>query len=143
MYCILGRRRTLNFQREKFGVYLLERVDTADGRAVFRRRGAQVRLFYYVSPRTGWRGWLAGPREGEGRGGLLLETESVCVERELAARWRFFDGQDFVEDPTLTATCFTEEDEDRHRDYDTPGGTIGRTNAIRSHVTMSMFLCYI
>ncbi len=120
-------------QHEKFGVYELERVDPADGRAVFRRRrtgggGADVYLFYYASPRTGWRGWLAGPRPGAGRGGLLLETEAACAERAVgvggAARWRFFNGADFVEDRTLTVTCFTDGDEERGRDsYDPTRGT--------------------
>ena len=98
---------------------------------------AQVYLYYYRSPRTGWSGWLCGPDPGAGRGGLILESASACVERDIARPWRFYDGRDFVEDGSVTVTCFhTDTDHDPYGG----GGHTGNENVPLPHVLPAQFL---
>ncbi len=46
---------------------------------------------------------------GAGRGGLILESNANCVEKDLSSRWRFYDAVDFQKDATITVTCFTND----------------------------------
>ena len=63
-------------------------------------------LYYYRSPQ-GWFGWMSGPEVGRGRGGLLLQSRSLCVEDGARdATWQYFNGDEFVADDRLSVTCF-------------------------------------
>ena len=96
-------------QHEKFGIYNLHRVEN-DGRAVFKHCQHEVFLYHYRTPR-GWGGWVVGPIVGNGRGGLIMRSEEICVEKAIGRQWQFYDNErsTFLDDPTVAVTCFTGE----------------------------------
>ena len=97
---------SIELQKEKFGVFRLQYVRPSDGRGVYKHCDNDVYLFYYQ--RSGWSGWLIGPEEGQGRGGMLVRSDKKCVELIPQGRWLYYDKTTFVPDATIGVSCFTE-----------------------------------
>ena len=108
-----GRRRTLDVQQEKFGVYRIYEVKADDGRAVFKHCENDIYIYYYKS-RSGWSGWLIGPQVESDRAGIILESNEICVEQDFTERWKYYNVHDknFVRDETISVTCFTNDGSD-------------------------------
>lgn len=107
---IVGQGNPLSkpIQYEKFGVYNVQDVSPYSGRAIFKHCDRNEFVYYFQSPQ-GWSGWMVGPVVGTERGGLILESDALCVEQERPGGWSFFDGREFRPDPRLTVQCFSGE----------------------------------
>ncbi|XP_059092825.1 uncharacterized protein LOC131888061 [Tigriopus californicus] len=104
-------------QFEKFGVYNVQDVSPHSGRAIFKHCDRNEFVYYFQSPQ-GWSGWMVGPVVGTERGGLIIESDALCVEQERPGGWSFFDGREFRSDPRLTVQCFNGRTNDAPRSFD-------------------------
>lgn len=80
----------------------------SDGRAVFKHCENEIYIYYY-SARSGWTGWLIGPKVGSDRAGIILESTEICVEQDFSEGWQYYDAKNFQRDQTLSVTCFVND----------------------------------
>ena len=96
------------------GVYRRLDRDTTSSAKVYKHCENEVYLYQYSSL-SGWHGWVVGPEVGAGRGGLILRTESECVEDDILGHWEYFDTRAFKEDAGIEVECYTGGTHQRQR----------------------------
>ena len=94
-------------KEEKLGVYRREYINrNQDNRNAYKHCNKENYLFHFTN--SGWSGWVIGPELNVGRGGLMIESDSVCPESTSAGGWSCYNETGFFPDSTITVSCFDE-----------------------------------
>ena len=97
----------IHLKGEKFGVYRREYINwNQDNRNAYKHCNQENYLFHFTN--SGWSGWVIGPEINVGKGGLMIESDSICPESATSKGWSCYNETGFFPDPTITISCFDE-----------------------------------